>query len=196
MFTGIVEEVGTVVEASAHRMAFEATITLEGVAIGDSIAVNGACLTVVELSDSTFAVDLSDETIARTALGSLEAGSPVNLERALMPTSRMGGHFVQGHVDGVGTITELTGTPDARILSIDCPSSVERYIVEKGFITVDGISLTITNVDGSTFSIAVIPYTWDHTVLGSKSLGDPVNLEVDVIAKYVAKYVEPWIPKR
>lgn len=195
MFTGIVEEVGTVVEAVDHRLVVRAT-TLDGVAVGDSIAVNGACLTVVELTDATFAVDLSDETLARTALGSLAKGSPVDLERALLPTSRMGGHFVQGHVDGVGTIVELSGLVEARIMSIDAPAEVERYLIEKGFITVDGISLTVTSVVGATFSIAVIPYTWEHTVLGSKRLGDAVNLEVDVLAKYVAKFVSHEPPER
>lgn len=195
MFTGIVEEVGTVVEAVDHRLVVRAT-TLDGVAVGDSIAVNGACLTVVELTDATFAVDLSDETLARTALGSLAEGSPVDLERALLPTSRMGGHFVQGHVDGVGTVVELSGPVEARVMSIDAPAEVERYLIEKGFITVDGISLTVTSVVGATFSIAVIPYTWEHTVLGSKQLGDAVNLEVDVLAKYVAKFVSHEPPER
>jgi len=194
MFTGIVEEVGTVVEAVDHRLVVRAT-RLDGVAVGDSIAVNGACLTVVELTDATFAVDLSDETLARTALGSLAEGSPVDLERALLPTSRMGGHFVQGHVDGVGTVVELSGPVEARVMSIDAPAKVERYLIEKGFITVDGISLTVTNVVGATFSIAVIPYTWEHTVLGSKRLGDAVNLEVDVLAKYVAKFVSHEPPE-
>jgi len=195
MFTGIVEEVGTVVEAVDHRLVVRTT-TLDGVAVGDSIAVNGACLTVVELTDATFAVDLSDETLARTALGSLAVGSPVDLERALLPTSRMGGHFVQGHIDGVGTVVELSGPVEARVMSIDAPAEVERYLIEKGFITVDGISLTVTSVVGATFSIAVIPYTWEHTVLGSKRLGDAVNLEVDVLAKYVAKFVSHEPPER
>ena len=195
MFTGIVEEVGTVIEAVGHRLIVRAT-TLDGVAVGDSIAVNGACLTVVALNDATFAVDLSDETLARTALGSLAEGSPVDLERALLPTSRMGGHFVQGHVDGVGTVVELSGPVEARVMSIDAPAEVERYLIEKGFITVDGISLTVTSVVGATFSIAVIPYTWEHTVLGSKQLGDAVNLEVDVLAKYVAKFVSHEPPER
>jgi riboflavin synthase len=192
MFTGIVEEVGTIVQVADHRLVVGAKTTLDGVAIGDSIAVNGACLTVVELTEATFAVDLSDETLERTALSSLAAGSPVDLERALLPTSRMGGHFVQGHVDGVGKVVELSGSPEARVMSVEAPPEVERYIVEKGFITVDGISLTVTGVVGSTFSIAVIPYTWEHTVLGSKQLGDGVNLEVDLLAKYV----ERLLPQR
>jgi riboflavin synthase len=196
MFTGIVEEVGTIVEVASHRLVVSATTTLEGVVIGDSIAVNGACLTVVELTDATFAVDLSDETLERTALSSLVAGSPVDLERALLPTSRMGGHFVQGHVDGVGKIVEFSGSPEARVMAVKAPPEVDRYIVEKGFITIDGISLTVTGVVGSTFSIAVIPYTWEHTVLGTKRLGDGVNLEVDVLAKYVERLMPQAPPER
>lgn len=192
MFTGIVEEVGRVASLDGHRMLVNAHAALDGLALGDSIAVNGACLTVVELAGDSFAVDLSEETLSRTALGKLGTGSPVDLERALMPTARMGGHIVQGHVDAVGKVAEITGTPEARTMSIEAPTTLARYIVEKGFIAVDGISLTITKVVGSTFSIAVIPYTWEHTVLGSKALGDPVNLEVDILAKYV----ERLLPER
>ena len=191
MFTGIVEEVGNVAEISSHRLVVRAQSTLEGLALGDSIAVNGACLTVVEFTTDSFAMDLSQETLDRTALGSLSVGSPVDLERAVTPTTRMGGHFVQGHVDGVGRVTHISGTPETRVMSIAAPEEVARYIVEKGFITVDGISLTITEVAtnsaGSTFSIAVIPYTWEHTVPSSKAIDDAANLEVDIVAKYVEK---------
>ena len=192
MFTGIVEEVGRVASLTDHRMVVHASVTLDGLALGDSIAVNGTCLTVVELAGDGFAVDLSEETLSRTALGGLTNGSPVDLERALLPTTRMGGHIVQGHVDGVGRVVEIGGPPEARVMSIDAPAQLARYIVEKGFIAVDGISLTVTQVVGSTFSIAVIPYTWERTVLGSKALGDPVNLEVDILAKYV----ERLLPER
>ncbi len=196
MFTGIVEEMGSVTEISSHRLVVRASSTLEGVALGDSIAVNGTCLTVVEFTNDSFAMDLSQETLDRTALGSLSVGSPVDLERALTPTSRMGGHFVQGHVDGVGTVTVISGTPEARVMSIQAPRDIDRYIVEKGFITVEGISLTVTGVVDSTFSIAVIPYTWEHTVLSSKVIGDAVNLEVDIVAKYVERLLpaRPEIP--
>jgi len=196
VFTGIVEEMGSVTEISSHRLVVRASSTLEGVALGDSIAVNGTCLTVVEFTNDSFAMDLSQETLDRTALGSLSVGSPVDLERALTPTSRMGGHFVQGHVDGVGTVTAISGTPEARVMSIQAPSDIDRYIVEKGFITVEGISLTVTGVVDSTFSIAVIPYTWEHTVLSSKVIGDAVNLEVDIVAKYVERLLpaRPEIP--
>jgi len=192
MFTGIVEEVGSVASLEGHRMVVNANGTLEGLALGDSISVNGTCLTVVELGQGSFAVDLSEETLSRTALGSLKPGGAVDLERALLPTSRMGGHIVQGHVDGVGKVVKTGGTSEARVMSIEAPASLAKYIVEKGFIAVDGISLTVTNVVDSTFSIAVIPYTWEHTVLGSKALGDPVNLEVDILAKYV----ERLLPER
>ena len=192
MFTGIVEEVGSVASFGGHRMVVRASATLDGLALGDSIAVNGTCLTVVELAGDSFAVDLSEETLSRTGLGQLTSGSPVDLERALLPTSRMGGHIVQGHVDGVGKVVEISGTPEVRTISIDAPDALAKYIVEKGFIAVDGISLTVTRVVGVTFSIAVIPYTWEHTVLGAKKLGDPVNLEVDILAKYV----ERLLPER
>ncbi len=192
MFTGIVEEMGSIVEISSHRLVVRAKSTLEGVSLGDSIAVNGACLTVVEFTSNSFAMDLSQETLDRTALGSLTVNSPVDLERALTPSSRMGGHFVQGHVDGVGTVTAISGRPEARSMSVKAPPDVDRYIVEKGFITVEGVSLTVTGVVHSTFSITVIPYTWEHTVLHSKAIGDAVNLEVDI----VAKYVERLLPER
>jgi len=196
VFTGIVEEMGSVAEISSHRLVVHARSTLEGVALGDSIAVNGTCLTVVEFTNDSFAMDLSQETLDRTALGSLSVGSPVDLERALTPTSRIGGHFVQGHIDGVGTVSAISGTPEARVMSIQAPRDVDRYIVEKGFITVEGISLTVTGVVDSTFAIAVIPYTWEHTVLSSKVIGDAVNLEVDIVAKYVERLLpaRPEIP--
>jgi len=133
-----------------------------------------------------------EETLNRTALGTLRPGDPVNLERALTPESRMGGHIVQGHVDGVGTISDLSGSPDRRAMTIESPKEVAHYIVEKGFIAVDGISLTVAGIADVSFSIAVIPYTWEHTVLGTKSVGDQVNLEVDVLAKYV----ERLLPQR
>ena len=187
MFTGIVEEVGSVVEMDGHRLVVGAHAVLEDTAIGDSIAVNGACLTVVERTADRFTVELSDETLDRTAFGGLKTGVGVDLERAVTPTTRMGGHFVQGHVDGVGTVVALDGTPEAKTLRVRMPSEVARYVVEKGFIAVDGISLTVTDVADSTFAVAVIPYTLEHTVLGERSPGDSVNLEVDIVAKYVER---------
>ena len=189
MFTGIVEELGIVREASANRLVIAAARVLAGTRIGDSLAVNGADLTVVTRTNDSFASDLSAETLARTSLGSLAAGDPVDLERALTPESRMGGHFVQGHVDGVGTVVSLGGTPEERTLQVDVPPTLARYIVEKGFVAVDGISLTVTGVRDSAFSVAVIPLTFDHTVLRSRKAGDPVNIEVDILAKYVERLV-------
>ena len=187
MFTGIVEELGTVREAAANRLVIAAATVLADTRLGDSLAVNGADLTVVELTDDTFAVDLSAETMARTSLGSLKAGDPVDLERALTPASRMGGHVVQGHVDGVGTVARFDGKPEERVLSVELPAALARYIVEKGFVAVDGISLTVTEVRDTAFSAAVIPYTFDHTVLRFRRVGDPVNIEVDILAKYVER---------
>ncbi|MEE8518768.1 MAG: riboflavin synthase [Dehalococcoidia bacterium] len=192
MFTGIVEEVGSVREVSPHRLVVTASKALGGAAVGDSIAVNGACLTVTEFTNDYFAVDLTDETLERTNIGSLKPGDPVDLERPLTPESRMGGHIVQGHVDGVGTVVELGGAPEARVLRIDAPADLSRYIVKKGFIAVDGISLTVTEVAGTTFSVAVIPYTAEQTVLRTRAPGDLVNLEVDILAKYV----ERLLPER
>ena len=187
MFTGIVEELGTVREASANRLVIAAATVLSDTVTGDSLLVNGVCLTVVEHTGGSFAVDLSAETLARTSLGALAAGDPVDLERALTPSSRMGGHFVQGHVDGVGTVAHLGGTPEDRVLRVKVDGTLARYIVEKGFVAVDGISLTVTEARDTTFSAAVIPYTFDHTVLRSRSTGDPVNIEVDILAKYVER---------
>ncbi len=187
MFTGIVEEVGVIQELEKHRLVVQASLVLDGLALGDSIAVSGACLTVVALAPGSFAVDLSQETLDRTNLGSLGAGHLVNLERALLPTSRMGGHIVQGHVDGTGAIVELGGSQEACVLRVAAPPSIARYIVEKGFIAVDGISLTVTGVIDTTFSVAVIPYTLKNTALRSKKSGDLVNLEADILAKYVER---------
>jgi riboflavin synthase len=189
MFTGIIEEIGTVSEASAHRLVVDARIVLDDLRLGDSINVSGACLTVVERSPEGFTVDLAEETLARTSLGDLTEGSTVNLERALTPTARMGGHVVQGHVDGVGIITELGGPSHDTRMTIEAPAGLDRYIVEKGFIAVEGISLTVTGTTGSAFGIAMIPYTLEHTVLGTRKAGDRVNLEADILAKYVERLV-------
>ena len=192
MFTGIVEEVGNIIDTPPHRLIIGADLTLSGVKLGDSVNVNGTCLTVVGFTGESVAVDVVEETLNRTALGTLRPGDPVNLERALTPESRMGGHIVQGHVDGVGTIIDLSGPPERRAMTIESPKNFSHYIVEKGFIAVDGISLTVAGIADVSFSIAVIPYTWEHTGLGMKSVGDQVNLEVDILAKYV----ERLLPQR
>jgi len=186
MFTGIVEEMGRVIALEGGRLRVSAERVLEGVGLGDSIAVNGCCLTVVTHDECSWEADLSEETLRRTALSSLEPGSQVNLERAVRADQRMGGHIVQGHVDGVGTIRHRV--PDLRV---SVPDGLERYLVEKGSVTVDGVSLTVVDVDGDTFSVAVIPHTSEVTNLGALDEGALVNIEVDIVAKYVERMATP-----
>ena len=185
MFTGIVEEVGSVVNISDNGMTVRAEKVMSDLKLGDSIAVNGACLTAVSLSGSEFSVDLSPETMRRTSLGDLSAGGSVNLERALSASDRMGGHIVQGHVDGTGRITSTKEDGDSIIFRVRTPARLMPYIVEKGFIAVDGISLTVVKVATSSFTLAVIPYTLRNTNLETLSVGARVNLEADILAKYV-----------
>ena len=182
MFTGMVEELGTLASRDGARVRFGARRVLDDVAIGDSIAVNGCCLTVVAFGDDWWDADVSDETFARTALGETRPGDPVNLERSVRLQNRMGGHLVQGHVDAVGTI--VAPAPDLRI---EMSRELTRYVVEKGSITVDGISLTVVDALDDGFTCAIIPHTAEVTTLGSKGIGDAVNLEVDVTVKYVEK---------
>ena len=184
MFTGIVEELGTVVSRDGRRLRIAAKAVLDDVALGASIAVNGTCLTVVDWSadEGWWDADVVEETYTRTSLGALQPGHPVNLERPVRLSDRLGGHLVQGHVDGVGEI--VSAAPDLRVR---CARGLLRYIVEKGSITVDGISLTIAAVHDDGFGVAVIPHTMEVTTLGHKGPGDPVNLEVDVTAKYVER---------
>ena len=185
MFTGIVEEVGQVSSLSDYRLVVRAETVLEDAHVGDSISVNGACLTVVEFDQSSFAVDLAPETLRRTSLGQVGPGSAVNLERALAAHDRMGGHIVQGHVDGTGDITGLTPEADCFIMEIQAPETLTPYIVEKGFIAVDGISLTVVQSAEPRFTISIIPFTMQHTNLREREVGDRVNLEADILAKYV-----------
>ena len=189
MFTGIVEELGTVASFEGGRLRINATLVLEDAKIGDSTAVNGCCLTVVELGPGWWEADVSEESVARTNLGDLRPGSPVNLERPVRVTDRLGGHIVQGHVDGVGEIVDPA--PDLRVRM---PRELLRYIVEKGSVTVDGISLTVVDVLDDGFTVALIPHTTAVTTLGSKRAGDRVNLEVDVMAKYVERLMDPYRP--
>jgi riboflavin synthase len=189
MFTGIVEELGTVASFDAGRLRVLATTVLDDVAIGDSIAVDGCCLTVVELGDGWWVADVSDETVRRTSMSRLAAGSPVNLERAVRVDARLGGHIVQGHVDAVGEV--VTPVPDLRV---SVPTRLLRYIVEKGSITVDGVSLTVVDVFADGFSAAIIPHTAAVTTLGERRPGDLVNLEVDVMAKYAERLVAAYLP--
>ncbi|MGZ8578729.1 MAG: riboflavin synthase [Actinomycetota bacterium] len=192
MFTGIVEECGEVTGLDDHRLSVRcATVTADSRA-GASVAVNGVCLTVVERTERSLAFDLSDETIARTSLRRLSPGDPVNLERPVTLTSRLGGHMVQGHVDGVGEVVEMTPDPGetGSRVRLRLPADLLRYVVEKGSLTVDGVSLTVAEVFLDGVAIALIPHTLAVTTLGSARPGDPVNLEVDVIAKYVERLME------
>ncbi len=182
MFTGIVEELGRVRSRRGARFTFAASLVVEDAKIGDSIAVNGCCLTVVEMGDGWWAADVVDETLARTNLGRLGEGSPVNLERPVRVTDRLGGHIVQGHVDAVGEVVHPA--PD---LHVRMPPELARYVVEKGSITVDGCSLTVVRAMDDGFTVALIPHTTSVTTLGHYVVGDHVNLEVDVIAKYVER---------
>ncbi len=182
MFTGIVEELGRVAERDGARLRIGATEVLRDVHLGDSIAVNGCCLTVVAWGDDWWEADVTQESYDRTSLGDLEPNDPVNLERPVRLQDRLGGHLVQGHVDGVGTI--VAPAPD---LEVECDPALMRYVVEKGSITVDGVSLTVVEPRTASFTVAIIPHTADVTTLGHKGVGDPVNLEVDVTAKYVER---------
>jgi riboflavin synthase len=185
MFTGIVEELGHVIALEGDRIRIGARAVLDSARIGDSTSVNGCCLTVVALGDGWWEADVTGETLDRTNLGDLRPGDPVNLERPVRLEDRLGGHLVQGHVDGVGTIVEVA--PDLRVTA---PSALLRYLVEKGSITVDGISLTVVQPTADGFTVAVIPHTAAVTTLGSKGIGARVNLEVDVVAKYVERLLD------
>lgn len=184
MFTGIVEEVGTVRDLS-RGLTIEARKVVEDIKAGDSIAINGACLTVVALEKSSFCVELMPETVRRTNLGKLRYGDKVNLERAVSATGRFGGHFVQGHVDDVGTVSSVWRDGQAVMMKFSAPKHLMPYIVDKGFVAVDGVSLTVINPQEASFSVSLIGYTLEHTILGQRRPGDVVNLEVDILAKYV-----------
>jgi riboflavin synthase len=192
MFTGIVEELGEVVYLTGAG-GDSAVIAVRGPLVtsdarhGDSIAVNGVCLTVLDAVDGVFTADVMGESLRRSSLGALRPGSPVNLERAATAGTRLGGHLVQGHVDGVARIIAREPADEWEVLRFSLPPELSRYVVEKGSITVDGVSLTVMAVTADTFSVGLIPTTLKLTVLGAKAVGDPVNLEVDIIAKYVEK---------
>jgi len=190
MFTGIVEEIGIVKEASRDRLTFEACKVLEGTKVGDSIAVNGVCLTVVSLENHGFSVNVMPETLRRTNLGDLHYNDQVNLERALVLGRRLGGHLVLGHVDDTGEVMDVTSEEIAHIMKILTPAKLMPYMVNKGFIAVDGVSLTIVDLDDFSFVVSLVAYTMEHTTLGRKRPGDIVNLEADIIAKYVESLKE------
>ena len=195
MFTGIVEEKGRIQHihtgACSCILTIEGRIIFEDLKIGDSVAVNGVCLTVVSISGNLFTADVMRETLERSSLGSLKKGSRVNLERAMAANGRLGGHIVSGHIDGTGTIVQVTPDDNAVWYTIQADASLMRYIVEKGSIAIDGISLTVAGLGKDTFRVSVIPHTAKETILSEKKTGDVVNLENDVIAKYIEKLMRP-----
>ncbi|MBK8314958.1 MAG: riboflavin synthase [Acidobacteria bacterium] len=194
MFTGIIEELGTIRRMTSSpkgaRVEVTAGTILSDARLGDSIAVNGVCLTVVDQGPDWFAADVSEETLRRTSLKQMRIGTRVNLERPLTPASRLGGHIVQGHVDGIGEFVEARPSGEGWVVRVRFPKDLGRYIVEKGSIAVDGISLTVASLGDDYFEIAIIPHTWKMTNLGSLDRGAAVNLEVDVIAKYVERMMQ------
>jgi len=205
MFTGIVEELGRVASVSATavdaadvadaaRLVVEATAVTADARPGDSIAVCGVCVTAVAVDRGSFSVDVMRETLDRSTLGGLAAGAPVNLERAVTLTTRLGGHLVQGHVDGVGVVADRVHTEQWDVVRIDAPTPLLRYIVEKGSIAVDGVSLTVASVDATSFTVSLIPTTLARTTLGRREVGERVNLEVDVMAKYAEKLLAGRLP--
>jgi riboflavin synthase len=191
MFTGIVEELGEVVALTdlgdSVRLTVRGPTVVDGSGHGDSIAVNGVCLTVVEATPDGFTADVMRETLDRSCLGALAAGDPVNLERPMRMDGRLGGHLVQGHVDGTGTILDRSPSAHWELVRVSLPDDLARYVVHKGSVTVDGVSLTVASLDDRSFTVSLIPTTLDLTTLGRKQVGDPVNLEVDVVAKYVER---------
>jgi riboflavin synthase len=199
MFTGIIEELGTIQRLTnardGARIVVQAPTILSDAKIGDSIAVNGVCLTVVKKTVTTFAADISAETLRRTSLKQIRVGSKVNLERPMTPNARFGGHIVQGHVDAMGTFVSAKAEGDGWNVRIQFPVELGRYIVEKGSITVDGISLTVAALGDDWFAITVIPHTWKVTNLSTLKPGEAVNLEVDIIAKYVERMLRGYLPQ-
>jgi riboflavin synthase len=190
MFTGLIEEVGAVSRRSGADLAIVAETVLEDIKEGDSVAVDGVCLTAVAINDNGFVAQMSPETIDRTTLGSLKPGDAVNLERAMPATGRFGGHFVQGHIDGVGRVHAIVPQGEFSLWRFQAPSEVARYLAPKASIAIDGISLTVVEPSGDTFGVAIIPATVDATTLGGRRPGDPVNLEADIIGKHVYHFLK------
>jgi riboflavin synthase len=191
MFTGIVVEMGQVAALYPDRLIVNADLVLKNIELGGSVAINGACLTVTAFDANSFTVGLSSETLQRTNLGMLQSGDPVNLERPLNLGGELGGHLVQGHVDGVGKLVSSIPASGSNIIRFEAPLEIIRYVVEKGFIAIDGVSLTVTAKTDNYFEVSVIDYTRDHTVLNRRKPGDVINLEVDIIAKYVEQLLKP-----
>jgi len=191
VFTGIIEEIGRIASAQSNNLVISASDVLQGIELGGSIAVNGVCLTVINFDSNSFSVDIMPETLKQTNLGLLCAGDEVNLERPVTLRKPLGGHLVQGHIDGTGRVTSITWDGEAMIIRFEAPLEVMRYLVKKGFIAVDGVSLTMASRDTSSFQVSIVDFTWRHTTLGSWQVGDIVNLEVDIIAKYVEQFSQP-----
>ena len=187
MFTGLIEELGVISSISQTDIWIESSIVMDDLGVKDSISVNGACLTVVSIEENLFKVNVVPETLRRTDLGDLSVGDKVNLERSAQLGGRLGGHIVQGHVDGTAQITAYVKEGSAWLIDFEISKNLSRYIVEKGFVCVDGASLTVVNCDENTFTIALIPYTRDNTVLRYKGVGNSVNIETDIIGKYIEK---------
>ena len=188
MFSGIIEETGTVTSAPAKRLVIAASKVLQGMELGGSVNVNGACLTVTEFDTGSFSVDIMPETLKRTNLGLLGAGDKVNLERPLTLNKPLGGHLVQGHIDATSRVASIVPEDGATVMRIEAPPEVMRYVVAKGFIAIDGISLTVVARDTSSFEVSIVDYTLKTTNLGNRKVGDLANLEVDMIAKYVEQF--------
>jgi riboflavin synthase len=191
MFTGIIEEVGRVISVQPGHLVVAANRVLERMELGSSIAVNGVCLTVTDFDARSFSVDIMSETQKRSNLGLLKSGDRVNLESPLLLGGPLGGHLVQGHVDATGRLAAMRRAGDAMLIRFEAPPEVMYYIVEKGFIAVDGISLTVVGKDESSFQVSIVDYTRQHTNIGERRVGDIVNLEVDIMAKYVAQFTQP-----
>lgn len=188
MFSGIVEEIGFVVSVSPNRLAIQAGLIMGDIKPGDSIAVNGVCLTATEIKGKVFLSNVMPETLRRSNLGDLRPGDQVNLERAVTLSGRIGGHLVQGHIDATGTIKKTTQDGEAKLMTISAPPEVMRYIVEKGFVSVEGLSLTVTGCSDDQFSVSLVSFSQSHTTIGRKQVGDRLNIEADIIAKYVEKF--------
>ena len=191
MFTGIVQEIGRVASARAGSLVIDAKDVLQGIGLGGSIAVNGVCLTVTAFDNKSFTTDVMPETLSRTNLGLLRTGDKVNLERPMALGGELGGHLVQGHVDDTGRIASVARDGEAMLIRLEASPEVMRFIVSKGFIAVDGVSLTIVNKDNISFWVSIVDYTRRHTTLGDKQVGELINLEVDIIAKYVEQFNQP-----
>ena len=193
MFSGIVEEIGKLVSFDGARVVVSASKVLEDLEVSDSIALAGTCLTVVERDEDTFTVEVVPETLKRTNLGALKPGDGINLEGSLTWGERVGGHLVQGHIDCVVTVESITPEGNSRIIRFKTPERIMRYVVEKGFVALDGVSMTVVDRDDGSFSVAVIPYTWDNTTFSERAIGGGLNLEADVTAKYIEQLILPYV---